>query len=70
MKLMPPDEIRSFDGNCTAASKKQVDEVYWAYLLFTGKASYQLMVVVHVPLWRVNVKTIPGFIHIPLADLS
>jgi hypothetical protein len=37
--------------------------------LHTSKARYELkMVLLH--LWRVNVKTIGGFINIPLVDLS
>ncbi len=36
--------------------------------LHTSKARYELKVV-PLALWRVNVKTIRGFIHIPLADL-
>jgi hypothetical protein len=36
----------------------------------TSKARYELKVVlVPLHLWRVNVKAICGFIHIPLADL-
>jgi hypothetical protein len=45
-------------------------EVYWG--LFdphTSKARYGLKVkVVLLYLWRVNVKTSPGFIYLPLAD--
>jgi hypothetical protein len=37
--------------------------------LHTSKARYELKVVL-LHLWRVNVKTIPGFINIPLANLS
>ncbi len=37
--------------------------------LHTNKARYELKVVL-LHLWRVNVKTIDGFINIPLADLS
>jgi hypothetical protein len=36
--------------------------------LHTSKASYELKVVL-LHLWRENVKTIRGFINIPLADL-
>jgi hypothetical protein len=35
--------------------------------LHTSKARYELKVVL-LHLWRVNVKTIGGFINIPLAD--
>jgi hypothetical protein len=38
--------------------------------LHTSKAGYELKVVLHLHLWRVNVKTIGGFINIPLVDLS
>ncbi len=42
---------------------------YNAYICSsTSKAWYELKVVLH--LWRVNLKTIRGFINIPLADLS
>ena len=37
--------------------------------LHTSKARYELKVVL-LHHWRVNVKTIGGFINIPLADLS
>jgi hypothetical protein len=37
--------------------------------LHTTKARYELKVVL-LHLWRVNVKTIPGYINIPLGDLS
>jgi hypothetical protein len=36
--------------------------------LHTSKARYELKVVI-LQLWRVNVKTIGGFINIPLADI-
>jgi hypothetical protein len=36
--------------------------------LHTSKARYELKVVL-LHLWRLNVKMIPGFIHITLADL-
>jgi hypothetical protein len=35
--------------------------------LHTSKARYKLKIVL-LHLWRVNVKAIPGFIHISLAD--
>jgi hypothetical protein len=37
--------------------------------LHTSKAKYELKVVL-LHFWRVNVKTISGFINIPLPDLS
>ncbi len=42
------------------------DELYYVYLIFTP-AKYEMKVVL-LHLWRVDVKTVPGFIHSTLAD--
>ncbi len=42
-------------------------EVYCVHLILPSKARYEVKVV-PLHLWRVNVKTTPGFIYISLAD--
>ncbi len=52
---------------CCQSKKKMIERgISSKFDPHTSKARYELIGTLH--LWRINVKTTPGFIHIPLDD--